>query len=439
MKLICTLTLRALLALSAALLVAPRISADVWFVRSPPWVGGDGTSWGTAFDSLQAAIAAAAPGDEIRIAAGLYQPGATRGDRFLVQELTLIGSFPAAGGPVADWTLHPTVLSGDIGSAGDPTDDSFNVVFAASSTLDGFVIQNGNADGAPLPGSALQGGGLFCTGEMVLRRCRFTGNRAASGGGVYFRSILESDELLVADCIFDANHAEGATVSGYGSGGGLLAEGSQGQFLGTLNIERASFLGNEALGTGGGASSKITTVVRNSVFSGNHANGPGGGLDRIAGPGGGILNCTFASNRTNYPLGGGGAAVTHVFVANSILHDNTAVGGAARDQQLLESLTTVGFTNTEGGTFPGAGNLSVEPKFVARLGADGVSGTLDDDLRLSLTSACRDAGTNAQAALPVDRDGGARIRRSTYLSALRVVDMGAYEHSVRTIRPAVGP
>jgi len=82
-----------------------------------------------------------------------------------------------------------------------------------------------------------------------------------------------------------------------------------------------------------------------------------------------------------------------------------------------------------GGTVnPGAGNIDLYPDFVDADGPDETVGTEDDNLRLSASSPCIDAGYND--ALPptvsTDLDGYQRVVDGNN-DGTATVDMGAYE------------
>jgi len=68
--------------------------------------------------------------------------------------VAIYGGFPASGGDwdSRDWETNPSILSGDIGATGDPSDNSYRVVRGNSvdstAILDGFTITAGYADGA---------------------------------------------------------------------------------------------------------------------------------------------------------------------------------------------------------------------------------------------------------------------------------------------------
>jgi hypothetical protein len=81
----------------------------IHYVDDNATAGGDGTTWGTAFSTLQAALAAALPGDTVRVAQGTYAP-----DRGLTGML---------GDPAATFTLPDGVIveGGYVGLTGaDP-------------------------------------------------------------------------------------------------------------------------------------------------------------------------------------------------------------------------------------------------------------------------------------------------------------------------------
>ena len=93
----------------------------------------DGSTWANAYQSLRDALFSATADDEIWVAQGTYFPSDTddRGAAFNVQEgAEIYGGF--TGNETLreqrDWTLHPTILSGDIGVSGDSTDNSYTVL-----------------------------------------------------------------------------------------------------------------------------------------------------------------------------------------------------------------------------------------------------------------------------------------------------------------------
>jgi len=413
------MSLAAVLALAAS-----RAGATVYYVRATAPFGGDGLSWATAFRFLPHALAVAGPGDEIRVGAGTYKPGTARADAFLLDGEILRGGIPPGGGPplFVDPVANPTILSGDIGVAGDRADNSYHVVWSLGGSLNGFIISDGNADGSGAADSG-DGGGVHVRGSTTIERCRIFYNRALAGGGVHFLATQDGTELVMTECTVLDNEAE--------SGGGGMVEGGD-DYLGGLRINRCSFLGNTADSDGGGVSALMDLIILNTVFAGNEAGSAGGGLYAIAfgdSDLGTVSNCTFANNYSDYFEGSGGAYLVNVALTNSILWGNAALGGELLYQQVMLHIATAEYCDTQGGTYSGDGNISVDPVFIEDLGADGLAGTLDDNLRLQLWSTCRDAGTNIHAAIPHDRDHRPRIQWSRPLGGSLTVDMGAYEHS----------
>ena len=149
---------------------------------------GDGASWETAYKHLQDALSAAAAGDEIWVAEGVYQPdrggGRMAGDWSasfsLKNGVGLYGGF--AGHEVSREERGPagrsTVLSGAIDS--NVSNRSLHVVTArdlnASAVLEGFVIRNGRAIRFDEAG---KGGGLYAVfASPTITNCVFERNIA---------------------------------------------------------------------------------------------------------------------------------------------------------------------------------------------------------------------------------------------------------------------
>jgi uncharacterized repeat protein (TIGR01451 family) len=407
-----------------------RANGGVIYVDTDATGLGTGLSWTDAYTGLQSALDAALPGDEIWVAEGVYTPTNTAGQ---TETFQLVGGVGLYGGFAAtetlrierNWDTHVVTLSGDIGVVGVANDNAYHVVTGSGVTetavLDGFVITGGNADGST-PHD--RGGGMRSVkGSPTVRNCTFVGNSAAYGGGM---ANADGSNPSLVNVTFVANDA-----SNYG--GGIVNTNSNPELVGI------AFLGNTADYGGGMYGYQSDPKLVNVMFSGNSA------ID-----GGGMYNYESSPDLVNVSLGGnsgssGGGGVTNwngsnAEITNCVLWSNS--GGQIVDHS---STTTVSFSLVEGG-YTGTNVLSSGPVFVDLNGADDITGTLDDDLRLRATSPAIDAGDNTVVpedtpdldsdgitteTLPFDLDGSPRFLDSpqpdTGNGAPPIVDMGAYE------------
>jgi hypothetical protein len=132
----------------------------------------DGTSWEDAYPLLQMALdeASAQPGTDIEIwvAEGTYYPDDgpghvqdSRDESFRIQynNVQLYGGFAGTESirEARDWSSNVTILSGDIGTSGTSSDNSYHVLYLdgvtntpinAKTVIDGFTITGGSASGS---------------------------------------------------------------------------------------------------------------------------------------------------------------------------------------------------------------------------------------------------------------------------------------------------
>jgi hypothetical protein len=196
--------------LSALCLLTSSLTAQIIYVNanSPACPGGNGTTWATAFCSLQAAIDAAQQGSQIWVAQGTYLPekaadGSTPANErlktfFINKNIRLYGGFDGTESALSqrNWALNPTILSGDVGTPGVHTDNAFHVVWMnsvnATASLNGFIIENGWANGPGGDNSDI-GAGLYINGDNgvdsspTIVNCTFRDNFCSfsSGAAVY--------------------------------------------------------------------------------------------------------------------------------------------------------------------------------------------------------------------------------------------------------------
>jgi len=192
----------------------------------------DGTTWTRAFKHLRDALAIAQPGDEIRVAKGIYRPDrgrdATIGDRNasfkLVNGVVIKGGYGGIGHQLNPDTrniaLYASILSGDLGDDDmleftDNTDDnSYHVILGSNigptTILDGFTIMGGDAFTSAVSN---RGGGMYnVAGSPTISHCVFVGNFAEDAGGGMLNDS-NSNPILI-NCTFSGNWAAN-------SGGGI--------------------------------------------------------------------------------------------------------------------------------------------------------------------------------------------------------------------------
>jgi YD repeat-containing protein len=468
---------RTVSSLTAALIVtfaALSARAVVLRVDSDVVVAGDGSSWGGAFSSVQAALQVSATNDEIWVAGGTYTPGVVRTDSFILKPgVAVYGGFSGAEQTRGsrDIGANLTLLSGDIGVVDDRSDNCYHVVTGADGArLDGFTIAGGNADGDAAP--HMFGAGIYNSqSSPTIANCTFSSNWAipyGSGGAVY----NDNASPTIADCTFSANRAYWGggicnvsdsapvvedcrfvdNVADYG--GGICNRRS------SPTIRRSIFIRNS--GDGGSLSNRESSpTVEGCVFAdGNGGAWDGGGLLNVAssptvtncllvnntvskGQGGGAYNWNSAPLFTNCTLYGnqsviadGGGIFTHnaqgMLFRNCLLWGNVAgtVGGEASIYGAAPAFSHCDVESSLSGAkvagtppLDEGGNIAVDPEFAdpaVPTGADGVYRSADDGLQLGLNSPCIDAGTSAEAP---QKDLAELTRPRGY-----GIDIGAYEY-----------
>ncbi len=423
------------------------------FVDADARPGGDGLTWASGFNDLQAALGVAANSGglvtEIRVAEGIYTPAGPDGDRtatFRLRDwLAIRGGYAGFGTPdpgKRDVVAYETVLSGDLNGDDDPGfqnngENSYHVVYTfatdATAVLDGFTITSGNANGS----SSLQNGaGMYNSGSATptLINCTFSANTAPflSGDGAGMYNTAGSSPTLI-NCTFTGNSAGG-------DGGGMLNHGSHPILINGM------FAGNSATQDGGGIYNTFDSspTLTNCAFIGNSAGEKGGGMYSIvssptltgcilvgntADEGAGIYNgpdsdltlvaCTLTANTANTSGGGMYNEYSDPRITNCILWGDTP------DEVVADSGNpSLSYTDIDGG-WPGEGNIDADPLFVDPDGPDDVPGTEDDNLRLSPGSPCINTGDPGYVPEPgeTDLDGHARV-------LCERVDMGPYEFGI---------
>lgn len=252
-----------------------------------PFAEGNGSSWENAAGDLSSVLIFAqcdTSFKEFWVARGTYFPTvspidsnlgqpANRDNAFLLsRNLKLYGGFNGDETNLSqrNIALNETILSGDLGTKGDDSDDAYHVVvlagggvFNSNTILDGFTIASGNANGsgsAIINGHAVSrsdGGGLsIVIGSPRISNCKFLGNQAINGGAVCNRSAASP---LFANNLFAGNAAT--------TGGAMASFGSS-----NVVIRQSTFGGNKATAQNNAAlyyDASSNVNMRNSVVSSN--------------------------------------------------------------------------------------------------------------------------------------------------------------------------
>ncbi|MBU0616741.1 MAG: hypothetical protein KKI02_03405, partial [Planctomycetes bacterium] len=168
--------------LIAALAASARAQTVVYVDQNANQEPHDGSDWCHAYLEVHEALPADGPNMVIRVADGTYLPDTTgltdpREATFqLADGVALEGGYAGCGAvdpDERDIEVYETILSGDIGTPGDNSDDCYHVVTGSATdetaVLDGFTITGGNASGS-WPRDT--GGGMYNDGgSPTLTNC----------------------------------------------------------------------------------------------------------------------------------------------------------------------------------------------------------------------------------------------------------------------------
>jgi len=310
--------------------------------------------------------------------------------------------------------------------------------------LDGCIFRQNSSN--------FNGGGLSIrTGDLTISRCLFSQNTSPSGGGAH----ISFADIVILDSTFVENgSALGAGLHLAGNSAGTIANSRFFGNHGSPPPPPSPFITH-------GAALAVTSqqlTITNTDFSGNEANDQGGAMLIRAGGDVLLTNSTLVNNVAGKRGGGvylrsGG----RLSVVNSILWDNADSEGTGELSQVFDAPSdvtdnlSISHSCIEGlaSVFIGNGNIGVDPALADPTGLDNRPGTMDDDLRLTTTSPCIDAGENSGVSmdyadldmdgdvveqLPLDADWNLRFRDAdasldTGSGVSPIVDIGSYEYA----------
>lgn len=386
------------------LLAALPAGAAHWYVDDDNHTGTEHGTLLAPFTHIQAAIDAAAGGDTIAVAAGVYEEALTIVGKTLVLQGGFAGATPQhyASGRGGDFV---TRFAGDyssrlIGEATSPTiriqgDDGGSAPLRGS-TIDGFTISGGRrgielTDWPPLDGVTITnnrieanglvdpapdvGGGIYLGGHVDIRvdSNRISANRAERGGGLGGGG---TDLVIIGNAINDnegvSDHGGGVYLwgtgrffdnfvsqnrigesLGYGWGGGLVVFDRASD----MRLSGNRFVGNFAPTAGGGVfiDDDATVVFDHNLVYRNLTEDPFGGSalyvdcgDQAIGSRVLVDHSTLVGNGYGESLESTSAVrvdCSDLSIRNSIVWDNSG-----RAFHLFDSATlTVGYSLIQSG------------------------------------------------------------------------------------------
>ena len=218
----------------------------IYYVNAAATTGTSvGTNWANAYTSLQTGINAAAPGDEVWVAAGTYY--AINASFSMKEGVKIYGGFAGTETGFSQRNLaNKATLKGN----GNTVISNVGNHLTAAAVLDGFIITGGY--------TMNYGGGMHnYSSSPTIANCIFSDNAtttAGIGGGM----MNEYSSPAITNCIFSGNAAP--------IGGGMMNEYS------SPVITNCTFSGNKAT-SGGGIYNAASSnpIITNTIIWGNAA------------------------------------------------------------------------------------------------------------------------------------------------------------------------
>ncbi|MDR1594350.1 MAG: right-handed parallel beta-helix repeat-containing protein, partial [Prevotellaceae bacterium] len=484
---------------------------------------GNGLSWDNAYPNLADVLAAAEIGKnlcegeikEIWVAEGTYYPKYKAAEKdnlnnpttdrdkafVMVAGVKIYGGFTGDGteDEITDrvtianehgfWQMvNKTILSGDIGTPNDVSDNVHHVVIAAgnmtvggvTARLDGFTVTGGNAErlssifvnGVEISSTYSGGGITVIQASPVIINDSIADNKTSNsnGGGIH---IYNGSNPVVTHTVINNNTAS------FNGGGVAIEESSNPVFSYTViknNISETAFGGGVSIiesslakftntvisgntaPNGGGVAVRYnntnnmpefinTKIIGNTAIGdGGNGNGRGGGMQFMNGFA--KVTNTLISGNTAYYYGGGvfvdggdpefiNATIAGNYAANSggLYNDGSNNGTVKLYNTIIYGNTgsinlgsyTAGNSLVQGVTLTGTGNFSnaTNPLFVSLDQATLSTPTIGGDYHLNPLSPVVNAGDDSKNDEPYDLDGADRKQGT--------IDLGVYENEIEII------
>lgn len=350
--------LAAALTAPACVATSASLGQTILRVKSDAPSGGDGATWATAYNTLQAALAAATPGTEIWVAGGTYTgPGA--GFAFAIPDgVALYGGFAGMELNRAQRVPDPTrtILTAAWGKT------ILKLRTVSGVVVDGFKITGGVGRGNfthiyTISDSYHPGGGAYIDdATATFRNCWFDANQAswwvpgpypveAGDGGAAF---IRNSNVQFENCSITNNYAEGSAVAGCQAGHPVVYCGpGAGGAMECRNCT-LTFLGCTFRSNYSGSGWSAFACQSTGFTTGSGAGKPGGALDcsscTIV-----IDRCTFARNSSGYGGYGGGWGAGQCWDSGSSCGNGGAINAIGGSMVVSNSLFVNNYAAARGG------------------------------------------------------------------------------------------
>ena len=302
------------------------VNAQV-YVKSDAQGANNGKSWQDAFTNLDSALSKTISG-QIWVAKGIYKPTVNSASYKIYKafnirnKIGLYGGFSGVETTLSQRNLlkNTTVLSGDIGVAGNDLDNTPIVVqitgldLDSTTVIDGFTVTNAYYRN----GYEYQAGAVYIygSGKPVVRNCTVTKNFGWYGSGIYIRGC----EATIANNTIIENIAfQGAGIyNDYGS---------------TAQIINNRIIGNQCIGgyshlSGGGIqiAAYSSPTIYGNLIDNNYAGKYGGGIANESNYSAVISNNVISNNTSE---DGGGIYVDYspTQISNNLVINNQSQNG----------------------------------------------------------------------------------------------------------------
>lgn len=276
------------------------------------------------YPTIQAGIDAAADGDTILIADGVY----TGNGNFNIDFKGKAIEVRSANGPETCVMDCQHMGRGFIFHSGETN----------SSILRGLTVTGGSADNAG-------GGAVYCdSASPWIENCRFIDNQSEGPGGALRYLHLAGGNrvtLFIAECLFENNRTED-------HGGAIAIDDSL-----SSNILSCRIIDNLSADSGGGISCHAsTTYISDTILSGNGTDAEGGGFHYFHGCYV-MSNCLLVDNQA--VRGGAISGDNDLEIMNCTLYGNSATesGGAIVIVEMEPQITNCIIRNNGPGAMPG--------------------------------------------------------------------------------------